>query len=255
MAFANIKNQLRSALKQEINKTLSKSGINISGQKKGTITEMLSSINRSGGMARANKYEIQITPPNKHPIKDVGTISTINLHCSTITMPGHNLEQQVQRLASAPAREIVTSHTYAGNISASFYLDANLETKSWFDAWQELSFNHITHKARYYDDYTSIMDIYQLGADGERTYGIRCDEVYPATIGQIEYSYESTDTIATLPIEFAYRKWTDIDDLKSGVPFKDGLPQDLLGLDPESIARGLGFDNVSSVKSFLKGRI
>ena len=68
-------------------------------------------------------------------------------------MPGHNLEQQTQRFGSEPATEMVTSHTFAGNILATFYLDASLETKSWFDKWQELAIDPITHKARYYDDY------------------------------------------------------------------------------------------------------
>ena len=57
----------------------------------------------------------------------------VNLHCNTITMPGHDLEQQTQRLGSEPATEIVQGHEYAGNITATFYLDASLETKSWFD--------------------------------------------------------------------------------------------------------------------------
>ena len=37
------------------------------------------------------------------------------------------------------------------------------------------------------------------------------EEVYPATIGQIEYAYETVDTLALLPVEFQYRKWKTID--------------------------------------------
>ena len=252
MAYANIKNQLQSALKDKVSDALGGLGI-LGTPKRNSITEFIGSLNRSGGMARANRYEVKITAPGLHPGGSQNR--TVNLHCNTITMPGHDLEQQTQRLGSEPATEIVQGHEYAGNIIATFYLDANLYTKSWFDKWQEMSFDRATHKANYYEDYIGEMEIYQLGADGSRAYGIQCEEVYPATIGGIEYAYESTDTIALLSVEFAYKKWTDVADLSSGVTYKDGLPQDLLGLDPESIARGLGFDNVSSVKSFLKGRI
>ena len=194
--------------------------------KKNPINDFISSLNDSQGMARANQYEVEIIAPTNHP----GGTDTrvINLHCSTITMPGHNLEQQTQRLGSEPATEIVQGHEYAGNITATFYLDANLETKSWFDKWQEMSFNSVTHKAKYYEDYIGEMDIYQLDNEGEKSYGIRCEEVYPATIGGIEYSYESTDTIAILSVEFAYKKWTDIQDLSSGSIFRK-LGQEFFG--------------------------
>ena len=185
----------------------------------GAIDNFRSLINRSGGLARGNKYEVDIYAPNGHPAGTEGR--NLNLFCSTITMPGHKLEQQTQRFGTEPATEMVTSHSYAGNIDATFYLDAGLDIKVWFDKWQMLAVNPITHKAKYYDDYKEgYMDIYQLGADGKRTYGVRCEEVYPATIGGIEYSYESTDMIQLLTIEFAYRKWTDIRDLDSGVAYK-----------------------------------
>jgi hypothetical protein len=83
-----------------------------------------------------------------------------------------------------------------------------------------MSFNPVTHKAKYYEDYIGKMEIYQLGNDGERAYGIKCEEVYPATIGGIEYAYESTDTIALLSVEFAYKKWTEMNDTVSGSVFR-----------------------------------
>ena len=187
----------------------------------GQIDNLRAIANRSRGFARAAKYEVEIIAPQKHP---GGTAMgrEIGLQCNTITMPGHNLEQQTAQYGSAPAREMVTSHTYAGNIAATFYLDENLDTKAWFDKWQQLAVRQDTHKARYYKDYIGTMNIYQLGGKG-RTYGIKCDEVYPATIGPIEYAYESVDTIALLTVEFAYRTWTDIADGVSGVTYPDKI--------------------------------
>jgi hypothetical protein len=42
-----------------------------------------------------------------------------------------------------------------------------------------------------------------------RTYGMKVEEVYPATIGQIEYAYGTVDAVAILPVEFQYRKWKE----------------------------------------------
>jgi hypothetical protein len=221
MAFENLKNQfqnqLQSALKEKVRDALSDIGVSIGVTKRNSIGDFISSLHRSGGMARANQYEVEIIAHQNHPDKQN---RTINLHCSAVNMPGHNLEQQTQRLGSAPAREIVQGHRYAGNITATFYLDASLETKVWFDTWQELTYHPVTHKAKYYDQYIGEMYIYQLGANGERTYGVKCDEVYPATVGPIEYAAESTDMLALLTVEFAYRKWTDVSDLKSGTTYQ-----------------------------------
>jgi len=223
MAFANIKNQLQSALKDKVSGALGDLGITRQVTKNSSITEFIGSLNRSGGMARANRYEVKITAHRDHPGGSQNR--TVNLHCNTITMPGHDLEQQTQRLGSEPATEIVQGHEYAGNITATFYLDASLETKSWFDKWQEMTFDRATHKAKYYEKYIGEMEIYQLAADGSKPYGIKCLEVYPATIGGIEYAYESTDTIATLTVEFAYKKWIEMQDTESGVPFKDSVEE------------------------------
>ena len=218
MIYDLLKNKINSTIQNKLNEVLGDLGINSGIRKKNSIAEFQASLNRSGGMARSNRYEVEITAHRDHP--GGSTNNTINLHCSTITMPGHNLEQQTQKLGSEPAIEIVQGHEYAGNITATFYLDANLETKSWFDKWQEMTFDRDTHKVKYYETYIGEMNIYQLGNDGERAYGIKCTEVYPATIGGIEYAYESTDTIAILSVEFAYKRWYEMQDLSSGSIFK-----------------------------------
>jgi hypothetical protein len=200
----------------------------------GAINEFIGVVKKSNGLAKANRYEVDIIAPGNHPGGAEGR--NLNLLCNTITMPGHNLEQQTQRLATEPAREMVQSRSFAGNITASFYLDQGLEIKSWFDKWLELAINPATHKARYYNEYIGEMNIYQLGGKG-RTYGIKCEEVYPATIGPIEYSYDSTDTIGLLTIEFAYRRWIEIENTESGTAFKTRLPDTIERLPGNGVLR------------------
>ena len=47
----------------------------------------------------------------------------------------------------------------------------------------------------------------------DRTFGINVEEVFPATIGEIEYAYSSVDEIARLTVNFQYRRWSTIVDL------------------------------------------
>ena len=150
----------------------------------------------------------------------------INIHCDTVTMPGHDLQVQQVQHGSAPARDIVTSHGFAGNINASFYADKYLRERHFFELWQKMAVNMVTHKANYYDDYVGKMHIYQLGSlDGEvnrdvPTYGIEAIEVYPKTISAVEYAYTSSNEIVKINVGFAYKQWHNLaTDSISGVDF------------------------------------
>ncbi len=184
-----------------------------------SIDDFKAILSKGTGMARTAKYEVVLWPPlaltkyagsGAFAANLLDYTRDISLQCNTIAMPGHDLQTQTVQYGSQPAREIVTSHGYEGTIAATFYMDENLETKSYFDLWQSMAVNNTTHKARYYKDYVGKMQIFQLGGGG-RTYGMEVEEVYPATIGQIEYAYATVETVVLLPVSFQYRRWQEID--------------------------------------------
>ena len=200
-------------------------------------------MNKSGGYARTSKYAVVITPPTSlaqlaseriEPLvggnrfeqgypsspanPNASTMQSlykqlgqqVNLHCNTVSMPGHDLQAQDMQHGSAPGRQIVTSHDYAGTIAASFYLDSHLRERHYFEKWQKMAVSTTTHKANYYNDYIGSMEIYQLDVNNEVTYGIKATEVYPSTIGGIEYSYDSANQVATQAVSFEYRQWYNL---------------------------------------------
>ena len=156
----------------------------------------------------------------------------IELFCSSVEMPGHDLQTQQVQFGSAPVRDMVTSHGFEGMITASFYLSEDLKERHFFEQWQRLAVNVESHKANFYDDYIGSMEIYQLsnGLDSglpfptfidkifdvdRAEYGIRASEVYPATISGIEYSYENGNQIATMAVGFNYREWRNLGNTES----------------------------------------
>jgi len=208
------------------------------------LQDFIASMNRSKGFARLSRYAVVITPPgnlvNLANIAGQGetdAVSNINtetgqedehnnifrfqslgkqvarqltLHCNSISMPGHDLQAQDMQHGSAPGRQIVQSHDYAGTIAASFYLDSHLRERHYFEKWQKMAVSTTTHKANYYNDYIGSMEIYQLDVNNEVTYGIKATEVYPSTIGGIEYSYDSANQVATQAVSFEYRQWYNL---------------------------------------------
>ena len=217
----------------------------------GQIDKFRSMASKARGFARPSKFAVRIHPPANLNMQNSETAfangevivsnepqrnaqlslnqqhknlgEQINLFCHSIEMPGHDLQTQKQQHGSAPARSIVTSHGYEGEITASFYLSADLREKTFFETWQRMAVSTTTHKANYYDDYIGSMEIFQLSAQGDSTnilgqlldreiatYGIKVSEVYPETIGMIQYDYTSTNTIAKLSVNFAYREWKNL---------------------------------------------
>jgi hypothetical protein len=176
-----------------------------------TITEFVSSMNRANGFARTSKYAVVITPPasiaGSFEQLNWSVGKQVNLHCNTVSMPGHDLQAQDVQHGSAPGRQIVQSHDYNGTIAASFYLDSHLRERHFFEKWQSMAVNKSTHKANYYDDYIGTMEIFQLNGAGQITYGVKAIEVYPTTIAGIEYAYANTNQIALQSVNFQYRQW------------------------------------------------
>ena len=225
----------------------------------GQIDNFRAAMSKAKGFARPSKFAVRINPPNT--FRSVPTynangqeISTenseflksrkalmelnngmrgqINLFCSSIEMPGHDLQTQQIQHGSAPVRDMVTSHAFEGMITASFYLSEDLKERHFFEQWQRMAVNVESHKANFYDDYIGSMEIFQLsnGLDSGlpfpsfidkiididmAEYGIRASEVYPATISGIEYSYESGNQIATMAVGFNYREWRNLGNKES----------------------------------------
>ena len=207
--------------------------------KQPTIQNFIASMGNAKGFARTSKYAVIITPPtaiqavaqrsNQQILRD-GVPTTVsdaknlinmqllnkqvgpqvNLHCNSVSLPGHDLQAQDMQHGSAPGRQMVTSHDYQGTIAATFYLDSHLRERHFFEKWQRMAVNTQTHKANYYDDYIGSMEIFQLDGNGEITYGIKATEVYPSTIAGIEYAYANTNQIATQAVQFQYRQWFNL---------------------------------------------
>ena len=236
------------------------------------ITDFIATMNRAHGFARSARYEIVLHPPAGMTLGLKGLDLTtytrdISLMCDTIAMPGHDLNTHTAKYGTAVSTEMVSGHKFEGTIAATFYLDTNFETQSYFTLWQDAAVDNATNKVRYYKDengnknYAGSMEIYQLSSDyggvtsmnspfdgqnytgrnesyidsgnphkdavkirrntrkvgqmvTKRTYGMLVEEVYPETIGQIEYAYATVDTIALLPVQFQFRKWKTMDPTK-----------------------------------------
>ena len=161
-------------------------------------------------------------PSNQYPVQGKymnDLLSTygrqVNIHCDSIQMPSKSMDTQEVQYGSEPVRSMVQTHTFPGTIDATFYADKYMRERQFFEAWQKMCVGEHTHKANYYDNYIGKLHIYQLGPDNEQnrdmpTYAVEAMEVYPTTIGSIDYTYAKSSEIIKITISFAYKYWRNM---------------------------------------------
>ncbi len=213
----------------------------------GTISRFLSQVNQGEGFARNNRYLVRINLPkpigsleNNQGVNDLEStqvLENIDMMCSKVTLPNRDIATQ-PHLMYGPRREMPYAYQYSAQIECTFMGDKFLRQRLFFENWQKKIINLNTHNMSYYNDYVGSMDIFQLGqfdvdaelaqqdeADAAQgrptpspkpndlasvTYGVRLFEVYPQTIGSIDFSYASENEITQVPITLNFRTWENL---------------------------------------------
>jgi len=88
----------------------------------------------------------------------------LNLFCSKVSMPEKSINfQSMRHYGTHFAYPQSVSY---GTMSTTFYCDASMHIKKYFDAWQKLIFNDITGNFNYYEEFTSEFDIFTRSVVG-----------------------------------------------------------------------------------------
>tara|TARA_X000000368_G_scaffold63441_1_gene44948 strand:- start:5390 stop:6331 length:942 start_codon:yes stop_codon:yes gene_type:complete len=211
-----------------------------------SIGRFVSEINRGEGIARANRFLIRLYPPKQVYSTDFDKVDTlqsndmiknVELMCTSVALPHRDVLTE-NFVTYGPGRKMPYAYGYGSKIECMFMGDKFLRQRAFFETWQGKMHSLDTHNLQYYDNYIGSMEIYQLGqyretdqdtgySDNYRlTYGVRLHEVYPETIGEIQYQSLTDDPMPMdIPISFAFRTWENITlDALNNVKFGQGVP-------------------------------
>ena len=194
----------------------------------GTIQRFLSQVNQGEGFARTNRYIVRINPPARtfvdefdmtpgnNDLESKTLIENIDMMCNKVTMPNRDINTAAHQMYG-PRREMPYAYSYSASVECTFYGDKFLRQRLFFENWQKKIMDIGSHHMRYYNDYIGSMDIMQLGQfdskqddDARVTYAVRLNEVYPQTIGSMDYSYGNDNQIAEVPVTLNFRTWTNL---------------------------------------------
>jgi len=187
------------------------------------------------GVSRSNRFEVLISPPPGliHPKRSLSetidrVISTtmgvtglgslgipfltgerINFACEGATFPGKaTATKEVQHFG--PYRKAPYSQIYA-DATFTFRIGRDMYEKQYFDLWQALIMDPVTHEFSYYSDFVSDIEVRQLTTQDSSPYAIKLIEAFPMSIAELTLDHSQENTIHKLSVTFAYRKWLPVE--------------------------------------------
>lgn len=144
---------------------------------------------RNRGIARTNRYEVDITFPTEVIPADR---NLIRLFCTRINLPSVSFD--TAEIATFGEQRTIPYRPRYSQATLSFYVDNNFDVKRAFDEWLNLISSPSTRVMSYYADYArkcsiniAVFDV----AEDQVRYEVRLEEVYPKSIESIQLDSSS----------------------------------------------------------------
>lgn len=186
------------------------------------------------GIARKNRYQVAfLLPPGVDPgdssfvnqdsqsgkITQVqqqmnpATNGAVNIMCNTMNFPQRSLMTFDITQNSAPFG-VPYSAAY-DPVTFTFYADSTLNTRTYFETWQQAVFNIYNNTMNYPSEYVSDVTMYTLDTTGKQQYGVILQEAWPVTVGSLDYGYADNDSPQIVSVTMRYKAWTPVGQIGS----------------------------------------
>tara|TARA_Y100001949_G_C15879376_1_gene283097 strand:- start:77 stop:655 length:579 start_codon:yes stop_codon:yes gene_type:complete len=175
------------------------------------IDTFMSKVENLGGIARKNRFSVEITPPASMTVKIQP--ATISFLAKTISFPARSFGTTTYRSGGQFALTVPYETTYEPVTLSMLNTNNQAPRKFWTD-W----INYIQrtgskgYNMQYYKKFIGQIKItsYDETVDevgSNISHQVTLHEAYPKSIGAIEMGWESSE-LAEFEIEIAYARWT-----------------------------------------------
>jgi hypothetical protein len=181
----------------------------------------------SSGLAVPSRFEVLITPPTA-----LSTFTdhsrTVSLFCDISNLPGVSVTTKGHRIYGAAYQRPVSAEFGGEAINMTFYVDREMNTKAFFDAWIFSTVNLNSFNVSYPSDYVCQIEIRQLDQQDNVTYSILLEDAFPRAVNMLDLNMGAVNQTHKLNVTFAYRRWapthTLIDSIDLGPKLKNPKP-------------------------------
>ncbi len=200
-----------------------------------SIDNLKSTIQKKGGLAMQNRFQVFFTPPtadslkslvNKDPKALVGDIAKnalqggsiknlipdprdISILCESLQLPGRQIttadyiaERQTVKVPYGVINEDVTM---------SFLLTNDYYMKRLFDSWLSGIVDVEKYRVGYKKDFTTDVIIQQLNHKNIPVYSVRLENAFPVTVSAVSLDNNSENTIQKMSVTLSYDNYVPED--------------------------------------------
>ena len=176
---------------------------------------------KRGGVARANRFAIFMTPPSQslisldiqgalsqalsggfNPASMINDQRDLSLLCESCSLPGLELTTLDYQTISFPIK--LPNGYNAPDVEFSFLLTNDYFVRKMFDNWLNLIMPRETYKVAYRDTYATDIVIQQLNEQNVPVYGMRLENAFPIAQSSIDLNQTSADSLQKLSVTFTY---------------------------------------------------
>lgn len=165
------------------------------------IAQFVSLIRAKGGIAKKNRFRINISIPSY-------SSGDISLLCESISFPS----KTIQSFDFSSYRNPIKIPTGFANedVTAVFHLTNDYYIKDIFDKWLDSIVNTKDYFISYDAAFKTDIQIYQLNEKDEDIYGIKLLDAYPISTSTVDLDNTATNTTQKLSVDFTYNYWEPI---------------------------------------------
>lgn len=180
------------------------------------------------GLARPNRYEVFFTLPRG--VLDVTAVVSrsvnyksmmgmitaqdfrmnedgrIGLFCHTCSLPMRSLATFEHKTHMGPAYKAPYSSSYEP-VTFTFYADKGMNTRRYFDIWQQSVLNVYSNTNNYMNEFTSDVTIVTLDQEGKPGYRTTLYEAFPVNVGAVDLSYSQNNALTNVSVTLSYKIW------------------------------------------------
>jgi hypothetical protein len=186
-----------------------------------SISNFISEVNIRG-LARPSRFEVFILPPPGLGAL-TGSGRFVSLMCESASLPAMSISTKPFRIYGASYQRPVSSEFNGDGITLSFYIDNQMEVKSFFDAWMFKVVNPNSFNVSYQKEYVSQIKIAQLDEQNTETYSVYLEDAFPRAVNMLDLNMGATNQVHKLNVTFAYRRWFPESELLNRINFNPDL--------------------------------
>jgi len=153
---------------------------------------------------RPTKYRVILSAPDKMPNQDFSIDTSFS--CSAAVLPGLSLSTFDFRAGEPNLTKRPYDVIYE-DVKLTFQISEKMKEHDFFEQWINFIYDNNTKTFRYPKDYYADISIIQLDNSLSELKWINLIDAYPTSISEVALSYDSTNTISTFEVGFAYRSW------------------------------------------------